>query len=46
MTKSRDVKTEKTITNMDAMPTHKKSWTITPIYATHQIIQQVENRKG
>jgi len=25
---------------------HIKSWNITPIYATHHVTQQVENRKG
>jgi len=40
MTKSRDV------TNMDAMPTHTKSWNITLLCATHPVTQQVENRKS
>jgi len=43
MIKSRNVKIEKNCTNMDAMPPHKKSWNIMPIYATHQVTQQREN---
>jgi len=46
VTMSHDAEKEKKITYMDAMPTHKKSWNITPIYATHQVTQQVEKRKG
>jgi len=49
MTKSRDVKNENFVYQYGRnarLPTHKKSWNITPIYATHQVTQQMENRKG
>ena len=46
MAESRDVLKIKNFTKMGAMPTHEKSWNITPLHATHQLTQQGESRKG